>query len=50
LPVEEVDRRAGDPAVLIASTEKARELLGWTPSRDLHAMVSDAWAFESASA
>jgi UDP-arabinose 4-epimerase len=26
-------RRAGDPAVLIASSEKARRVLGWTPRR-----------------
>ncbi|MOA35553.1 UDP-glucose 4-epimerase [compost metagenome] len=26
-------RRAGDPAVLIASSDKARNVLGWSPSR-----------------
>lgn len=31
IPVEYVGRRAGDPAVLIASSAKARELLGWEP-------------------
>ncbi|MER7518991.1 UDP-glucose 4-epimerase GalE [Streptomyces sp. NPDC126499] len=47
-PVPEVmaERRAGDPAVLVASAESARERLGWTPSRpDLAAIVEDAWAF-----
>ncbi|WMX46631.1 UDP-glucose 4-epimerase GalE [Streptomyces roseicoloratus] len=47
-PVPEVmaERRAGDPAVLVASAEAARERLGWTPSRpDLTAIVEDAWAF-----
>ncbi|WP_128977211.1 UDP-glucose 4-epimerase GalE [Streptomyces roseicoloratus] len=47
-PVPEVmaERRAGDPAVLVASAEAARERLGWTPSRpDLAAIVEDAWAF-----
>ncbi|MFF5976499.1 UDP-glucose 4-epimerase GalE [Streptomyces sp. NPDC012769] len=47
-PVPEVmaERRAGDPAVLVASAETARERLGWTPSRpDLAAIVEDAWAF-----
>ena len=47
-PVPEVmaARRAGDPAVLVASAETARERLGWTPSRpDLAAIVEDAWAF-----
>ncbi|MCE5190988.1 MAG: UDP-glucose 4-epimerase GalE [Actinomycetia bacterium] len=37
-------RRPGDPAVLVASAEKAEELLGWTPLRgDLLGMISDAW-------
>ncbi|MFF0437240.1 UDP-glucose 4-epimerase GalE [Streptomyces sp. NPDC004327] len=47
-PVPEVmaERRAGDPAVLVASADAARERLGWTPSRpDLADIVSDAWAF-----
>ncbi|MET9952139.1 UDP-glucose 4-epimerase GalE [Streptomyces sp. NPDC006339] len=47
-PVPEVmaERRVGDPAVLVASAETARERLGWTPSRpDLAAIVEDAWAF-----
>ncbi|MFI8966279.1 UDP-glucose 4-epimerase GalE [Streptomyces sp. NPDC053493] len=47
-PVPEVmaARRAGDPAVLVASADSARERLGWTPSRpDLAAIVEDAWAF-----
>jgi nucleoside-diphosphate-sugar epimerase len=37
-------RRAGDPAVLVASSERARELLGWQPQRpDLTTIVADAW-------
>jgi len=46
LPVPVIDepRRAGDPAVLIASAERARELLGWTPQRpELATIVEDAW-------
>lgn len=39
-------RRAGDPAVLVASSTKAIAELGWTPSRtDLRTVVEDAWAF-----
>lgn len=38
-------RRAGDPAVLIASGDKARAELGWAPTRTLDQMVADAWAF-----
>ncbi|MFF9914452.1 UDP-glucose 4-epimerase GalE [Streptomyces sp. NPDC013457] len=47
-PVPEIAaaRRAGDPAVLVASAEAARERLGWNPSRpDLADIVRDAWAF-----
>ncbi|MFJ9028932.1 UDP-glucose 4-epimerase GalE [Streptomyces sp. NPDC102274] len=47
-PVPEVvaPRRGGDPAVLVASAEAARDRLGWTPSRaDLAGIVTDAWAF-----
>ncbi|MFJ7130342.1 UDP-glucose 4-epimerase GalE [Streptomyces sp. NPDC098101] len=47
-PVPEVvaPRRPGDPAVLVASADTARERLGWTPARpDLADVVADAWAF-----
>ena len=50
VPTADHDRRAGDPAVLVASNAKAASLLGWRPERDLHAMVSDAWAFTRANA
>ncbi|MER7822592.1 UDP-glucose 4-epimerase GalE [Streptomyces sp. NPDC096097] len=39
-------RRRGDPAVLVASTDRARERLGWQPRRtDLDSIVADAYAF-----
>ncbi|MFN3600915.1 MAG: UDP-glucose 4-epimerase GalE [Dietzia sp.] len=42
-------RRSGDPAVLVASSEKAITELGWTPTRtDLRTIVQDAWAYTSA--
>jgi UDP-glucose 4-epimerase len=47
-PVPEVvaPRRGGDPAVLVASAEAAKDRLGWRPSRtDLAGIVSDAWEF-----
>ncbi|WP_255950265.1 UDP-glucose 4-epimerase GalE [Streptomyces odontomachi] len=47
-PVPEVTapRRAGDPAVLVASADAARDRLGWRPARpDLADIVADAWAF-----
>ena len=49
LPAEVAPRRAGDPATLIASSEKAKQELGWTPEHtDLRTIVEDAWAFTSA--
>lgn len=47
-PIPEVNapRRGGDPAVLVASAERAKERLGWRPSRaDLAGIVADAWRF-----
>jgi UDP-glucose 4-epimerase len=43
--VREAPNRLGDPAVLIASNRRAREVLGWTPTRGLAEMVGDAWQF-----
>ncbi|MDT0268329.1 UDP-glucose 4-epimerase GalE [Streptomyces sp. DSM 44915] len=46
IPETPAERRAGDPAVLVASAERARERLGWRPSRaDLAGIIADAWAF-----
>ena len=50
VPTVDHDRRAGDPAVLVASNAKAADVLGWRPERDLTAMVSDAWSFTQATA
>lgn len=47
--VEERPRRAGDPAVLVASSEKIRRELGWQPQKsDLETIVRDAWAWHEA--
>jgi UDP-glucose 4-epimerase len=44
VPVIESPRRAGDPAVLIASSEKIRRELGWQPRfTDLKTIVESAW-------
>lgn len=43
VPVEYGGRRAGDSPALVADNRKARELLGWAPSRDLAAIVRTAW-------
>ncbi|HLR48697.1 MAG TPA: UDP-glucose 4-epimerase GalE [Corynebacterium sp.] len=46
IPAEIAPRRAGDPATLIASSERIKAELGWNPQRtDLHTIVSDAWEF-----
>ena len=38
-------RRPGDPAVLIASSEKIRQALGWVPKRGIDDILTDAWRF-----
>jgi UDP-glucose 4-epimerase len=44
IPVEECARRAGDPAVLVASSEKIKSELGWSPKfAGLDAIVASAW-------
>jgi UDP-glucose 4-epimerase len=45
IPVEIGPRRAGDPAVLIASSRRAQADLGWQATADLRAIVADAWQF-----
>ncbi|TQN41443.1 UDP-galactose 4-epimerase [Blastococcus colisei] len=44
VPVVVGDRRAGDPAQLVASSDRIRSDLGWTPKHtDLVGIVRDAW-------
>ena len=44
VPTEVAARRAGDPAVLVASSEKIRRELGWSPRfQDLRAIIESAW-------
>jgi UDP-glucose 4-epimerase len=44
-------RRTGDPAVLIASAEKIRRVLGWIPERSaLDEIVGSAWKWEERAA
>ena len=46
IPSRDVGRRAGDPAVLIASSERAMIELGWRPQHTaLEEIVADAWEF-----
>lgn len=49
IPAESKDRRAGDPATLVASSELAQVELGWKPRHvDLEGIVRDAWEFARA--
>lgn len=44
IPEVVVKRRAGDPAYLIASSEKAASILGWKPARtSIKEIINDAW-------
>lgn len=44
IPAEVVSRRSGDPAKLIASSEKAKKILGWNPQHaDLEEIIESAW-------
>jgi UDP-glucose 4-epimerase len=46
-PVEETDRRAGDPPALVADSSLLRRLTGWTPCHDdLEFIIRTAWAWE----
>ncbi|WP_462410885.1 UDP-glucose 4-epimerase GalE [Neobacillus sp. Marseille-QA0830] len=41
--VEMADRRAGDPARLVASSDKIFSELGWKAERNLEKIIADAW-------
>ena len=44
IPATEISRRAGDPARLVASSEKAKSVLGWKPVHDsLEEIIASAW-------
>jgi UDP-glucose 4-epimerase len=46
VPTVDAPRRAGDPAILVASSERARERLGWVPRFPaLRDIVETAWAW-----
>ncbi|SES82384.1 UDP-glucose 4-epimerase GalE [Anaerobranca gottschalkii] len=48
LPAVVKERRDGDPAVLIASSEKAKKVLGWQPKYyQLEKIIADAWNWHS---
>ena len=44
IPSVVTERRQGDPSSLIASSEKAVDILGWRPKRaTIHEIIKDAW-------
>ena len=44
VPARDAPRRLGDPSVLVADANEARETLGWAPERsDLATIIADAW-------
>ncbi|WP_306204795.1 UDP-glucose 4-epimerase GalE [Actinoplanes sp. RD1] len=46
IPLEIAPPREGDPATLVASSQRARDELGWVPEKNTLAdMIGDAWAF-----
>jgi len=49
IPVSVEGRRAGDPATLVASSEKAKKELGWQPKREnLEYIIQTAWNWHQA--
>ena len=49
IPVKEEGRRPGDPAALVASSQKIRDELGWVPRKPgIETMIADAWAWSQA--
>ncbi len=49
IPIKEEARREGDPAVLIASSKKIRESLGWKPKFSLNDITQSAWKWHNRS-
>src|SRR5208283_3872682 len=48
VPYEVGPRRSGDPAVLVANSDKLKRTLGWTPRfPELNDTIATAWQFEN---
>ncbi|MBC1936877.1 UDP-glucose 4-epimerase GalE [Listeria grandensis] len=48
IPAKIVPRRAGDPSTLVASSDKAQEVLKWKPRfTDVNRIIEDAWNWHS---
>lgn len=49
IPAEIAERRAGDPAILVASSERIKKVLGWQPQYpQLDDIIASAWRWHSA--
>ena len=49
IPAKEEARRAGDPSTLIASSGRAKGILGWKPQyADLRVIIETAWKWHQA--
>ncbi|MGD6843724.1 UDP-glucose 4-epimerase GalE [Bacillus infantis] len=49
IPEKVVPRRSGDPSTLIASSQKAKTVLGWNPQRtSIKQIIEDAWSWHQA--
>jgi UDP-glucose 4-epimerase len=47
IPETHGERRAGDPARLVADAKRAKSQLGWNPRlADLDVIIAHAWAWE----
>ena len=48
IPTEYVDRREGDPAILLANSDKAKRELGWNPKyTDMKDIINTAWRWHT---
>ncbi|MGM0903644.1 MAG: UDP-glucose 4-epimerase GalE [Bacillota bacterium] len=48
IPTKIGQRRSGDPSILIASSDKAKKVLGWNPTRtSVKKIIEDAWKWHS---
>ena len=48
IPLKMGERRSGDPALLVASSTKAKEILGWQPHyTDIKEIIASAWKWHA---
>ncbi|OFZ51327.1 MAG: UDP-glucose 4-epimerase GalE [Bacteroidetes bacterium RIFCSPHIGHO2_02_FULL_44_7] len=45
--INEMPKRAGDPPILVASSKKAKKLLGWTPKNGIENIARSAWKWHA---